>query len=330
MATEEERTAEVLTGRITKALRELPAAHDRLRLFLEPGSPPSDQGSRQRHGDAVRDPLRLAVEDLLSERVKPGVYPVRVASEVELDQLWHPTRGQAGEWVRVRRLGVLPTLSQWCRAVDADLWDAGVEHDEYGLACCGRLCWLAPVQARRDPRQGPCSEQPHQHWTRPNVAAECTWLAPHVDWMAGQEWFDTITEDLGGLLTEIQVIIGDLEKPAKRVCLTPGCGWPVVEEAGGAWFKCRGCGKTWGRLELHRMAERKKPKSLAECTGPTGLSIGTLRRYEDAGKITPLPERRGTAKLYDLNDVMDATLAERYKPQRGAKGRFTRKSAQGV
>jgi hypothetical protein len=315
----------VLTGRLTKALRGLPGAYERLRLFVQPGSRPSDQGSRQRHGDSVRDVVVLAVEDLLSERIKPGVYPARVPSEVELDQVWDPERGKGGEWVRRRRLGVLPTLSQWCRLVDADLWDAGIEHDEYGLEPCGHLCWLAPVHARGDLREGPCSEQPHRHWSRPTVAGECAWLLGHVDWMSHQDWWDVIVEDLAGLHDEVAGIIGELEKTERLTCLSPGCGWHVVEKAGGAWFKCAGCGKSWGRLELHRMAERRKPKTLMELTGPTGLSVVTLRRYEDAGKLTPLPERRGTAKLYDLDQVMDATVIERYKPKRGTRGRFTRR-----
>lgn len=331
--TSEAEANQLLARRLTTILRDLPPAYERLKLFREPRTRPSDSGSRQRHGDTVRDVLVLAVEDLLSERVKPGTYPARVASELELDQVWDPTAGHdgKGDWVVARRQGVLPTLSQWCRLVDGKLWDAGVEHSEYGLESCGRLCWLAPVQARDDDRHGPCSELPQHHWTRPTVADECAWLTSHASWIVEQDWpdddrvDDDILRDLRQLLADMQAIIGELEKPAKLICLMPGCGWRVHEIQGGAYYKCSGCGKTYGRLELHRMAERRKPKTLTELTGPTGLSIVTLRRYEDAGKFEALPERRGTAKLYDLDQVMEATVAERYRPERGKRGRFTRR-----
>jgi predicted RNA-binding Zn-ribbon protein involved in translation (DUF1610 family) len=332
--TSEAEATQLLARRLTTILRDLPPAYERLKLFRVPGLRPSDSGSRQRHGDAVRDVLALAVEDLLNERVKPGTYPARVPSEIALDQVWDPTaRNGRGDWVTARRQGVLPTLAAWSRLVDAELWDAGIEHPEYGLASCGRLCWLAPVQARDDNREGPCSEQPHHHWTRPPVPDECAWLTQHATWIVEQNpsdpddnWPEDIITDLRRLLADIQTITGELEKPVKMTCLKPGCGWPVQPQDGGTWFKCTGCGKSSSRLELHRIAERKQPKTLTELAAPTGLSIITLRRYEDAGKITPLPERRGNAKQYDLDQVMQATQAERYKPQgRSARGRFTKK-----
>ncbi len=330
MTTEtEDQTTQLLAQRLTTILRDLPAAYQQLALFRIPGSKPADTGSKQRHGDTARDVLVITVEDLLSERVKPGTYPARVPSEIALDQVWDPAaRKGVGDWVTARRQGVLPTLSQWCRLVDAELWDAGIEHPEYGLEPCGQLCWLAPVAARNDHRHGPCSEQPHQHWTRPTVADECGWLTSHAIWIIDQPWSDQINDDLRSLLGDVQAAIGEIEKPVKMTCLKPGCGWSVKPQDGGAWFKCTGCGKSSSRLELHRIAERRQPKTLAELAGPTGLSIVTLRRYEDAGKIVPLPERRGNAKQYDLDEVMQATHAERYKPERGTRGRFRQKLAQ--
>ena len=330
---------ELLARQLMTILRDLPPAYAQLVWFLEPGSRPTDQGSRQRHGDAVRDPLRLAVEDLLSERVKPGAYPVRLdpdrgIDQVLEDQVWDRERGEDGEWVTARRQGVRPTLAQWSRLVDGELWDAGIEHDEYGLQPCGHLCWLAPVRARLDDREGPCSQHPDspispaQHWTRPTVAEECAWLTDHAAWIIEQEWAEVVLTDLRRLLTDVQAVIGELERPEKLTCLTPGCGWPVREQQGGAYYKCSGCGKSYGRIELHRMAERKKPKTLTELVGPTGLSIITLRRYKDAGKFEALPERRGNAEQYDLEQVMAATMAERYKPERGRRGRFRRKAAE--
>jgi hypothetical protein len=106
------------------------------------------------------------------------------------------------------------------------------------------------------------------------------------------------------------------DPPSKEAlyCLNPQCGWKVTE-VDGAYYRCTGCGRSWGRLELHRMAERKRPKPLAECARLAGVGERTLRRYRAEGAIKPAA-RNGTTDLYDIDQVMTATMDLRYREAR--------------
>jgi hypothetical protein len=257
-----------LVQKLSKALTELPAAYNQLHLFQLPGSRPSDTGSKQRHGTlSTRAPLVLEVLDLLDRRHKNDVEPTR--DNYELDRL-----------VGQRRLGVLPTLSQWVRLVDSEQWDSGLVH-------------AAPAEI-------------------PTVESECGWLQSHVEWISQQGWLQEIADDLTRMLKDCTLITGTTEQHIKMTCTNLGCGWPVQEEADGAWFKCTGCGRSWGRLELHKMAERKKPKPLIECAKLAGVSDRTLNRLIEAGLLKHVA-RDGTRYLYDIDAVMKATMNLRYR-----------------
>ena len=256
-----------LETKLVKALTELPAAYDQLHLFTLPGSRPND-GSKPRRGTlSTRAPLILDVLDLLDRRHKHDCEPTR--DNAELDKM-------AG----ARRMGILPTLAQWVRLIDAELWDAEILHTE-------------PVE-------------------HPTVTTECAWLQSHTDWISQQPWVADIVDDLTRMLKDCTLITGTGTDVIKLTCTNLGCGWPVYEENDGAWYHCTGCGKAWGRLELHKMAERKQPKTLTFCAQFAGLSVRTLNRYIHAGKIRPVA-RDGQLNLYDLNAVMEATMSERYK-----------------
>jgi hypothetical protein len=267
---------------LAKALAELPAAFDMLPLFLLPGYRP-DMGSPQRHGsDSTRSLVTLAVLDLLDRRNKPDADPSR--GDYELDRAQWQWKDDAGRLITEpgrRRQGVLPTLSSWVRRVDGELWDGGVEH-------------AAPDED-------------------PTVAGECDWLQSHIAWIGEQQWLDEITRDVTGMLRDIREIVGEDDKlEGKLFCLNAGCGWPVVEHSEGAWFSCTGCGGAWSRLELHRRAERKKPKPLVECAKLAGVSEKTLRRYKDDGKLK-VERRQGKTELFDLEEVMEITMHFRYR-----------------
>lgn len=254
-----------LTQKLLKALTELPAAYNQLHLFQLPGSKPSDTGSKQRHGTlSTRAPLVLEVLDLLDRRHKNDVEPTR--DNYDLDRL-------AGN----RRLGILPTLSQWVRLADGEMWDSGVQHS-------------APSD-------------------NSSVDTECSWLLHHLDWITEQPWLNEMAEDLTRMLKDAQRVVG-VEKQAKYFCTK--CGWPIQERDGGAWYSCTGCDQNWTRLELHRFAERKKPKTLAEIAKLTNISLKTLRSFADRGHLKVVA-RDGKANLYDLDAVALATMNLKYK-----------------
>lgn len=332
-----------LTKVAARALAGLPDACAGLGLSVVPKARLTrDTGSRQRHADSVRIPINVTAVDLANTHHKISSPVVRDHDNYRLDLI-------AG-----RRLGIIPTLSNWCRTVDAALWDAGIEHDEHGVRACTSTCQEAPVRARRVLELGPCPADSDDgygrpgggrwHATTPTVGSECSFLLTHLDWAAGQptpewyaptHWYEPET-DASDQVDWIVDLVADLDRMLKDARSVTGaavpeplrctfCGWTVDPQDGGAWYRCSGCERSWSRVELHNMAERTKPKTLTELVGPTGLSMVTLRRYEADGRIAP-NGRRGQAKTYDLDEVMRATHTERYRPTRGQKGRFAKRS----
>lgn len=194
-----------------------------------------------------------------------------------------PTRSdyELDKLAGARRQGVLPTLSSWVRLVDSELWDLNIEHE-------------APADA-------------------PTVAGECAWLRSFTHWISQQQWLDEIEADITGMLRDIREVTGEDDKLAgKLFCIRPGCGWEVTERYGGEAYVCKGCGNTWGRLELHRMAERQKLKPLVECANLAGVSDKTLRRYKAQG-VLKVAGRQGKTELFDPDEVMQLTMNLRYR-----------------
>jgi excisionase family DNA binding protein len=180
-----------------------------------------------------------------------------------------------------RRQGVLPTLVSWTRLVDGELWDEGVEHEP--------------------PADGP------------TVASECAFLLAHVAWVDEQQWANEIEDDTAAMLRDMRKAVGELEvKKARLTCLQPGCGWDVEEEAGREVFRCTGCGRKWGRIELHNMAERKKPKTVKQIATLLGVSVRTIRYAIADGKLRPIA-RDGSADLFDLQQASAATMQAKYR-----------------
>jgi ribosomal protein L37AE/L43A len=141
------------------------------------------------------------------------------------------------------------------------------------------------------------------------VESECGWLQGHIEWISQQPWLQEIADDLGKMLNDAHRIVG-VEKQAKYFCTK--CGWPIQERDGGAWFSCSGCDQNWTRLELHRFAERKKPKTLSEIATLTSISLKTLRSFAERGHLKVVA-RDGKANLYDLDAVALATMNLKYK-----------------
>lgn len=109
---------------VRQHLAQIPDLFGLLELFLVRGA----TGEGMIGGPSgSRPPMDLGVIDLLDTREKRDTEPTRTADELSRDR-------EAG----IRRLGVLPTLAQWQRLIDAELWDASVVHespDKY-LRCC--------------------------------------------------------------------------------------------------------------------------------------------------------------------------------------------------
>src|SRR5215217_3018265 len=95
--------------RFASVLDDLPLAHDQLWLHLLPDGRSAGMGSRQRHSVfSYGNVLNLDALDLLSTTEKPDADLYRTDEVIEADK-------------EGRRLGVLPTLSQWVRLVDDSL-----------------------------------------------------------------------------------------------------------------------------------------------------------------------------------------------------------------
>lgn len=270
-----------MTDRLAKALDELPAAYDLLSMFMVPGSRDTEpvSWSASHH---TRSLLVFAALDLMDVRRKPDADPTRQDYDIDRTQWqWEDGEGRKITEPARRRQGVLPTLAQWVRLVDSELWDADYQHE-------------------------PPSDDP-------TVDGECAWLRSHLHWIGEQQWLDEIEADVTGMLRDIREVTGEDDKLAgKLFCIRPGCGWEVTERYGGEAYVCKGCGNTWGRLELHRMAERQKLKPIAECANLAGVSDKTLRRYKAQG-ILKVAGRQGKTELFDPDEVMQLTMNLRYR-----------------
>ena len=172
-----------------------------------------------------------------------------------------------------RRQGVLPTLASWVRLVDGEMWDESAEH-----------------------------EPPNDY---PTVATECGFLLANFGWIAEQQWFNELADDVKAIRRDLREATHNHDVTEHLTCIQPGCGWDVKPMDGGSWFKCSGCGESWGRIELHKMAERKRPRPLKECADLTGTPHRTLRYLVAEGELRHVA-RDGNRCLYDIQDVVVA------------------------
>ncbi len=183
-----------------------------------------------------------------------------------------------------RRQGVVPTIRQWVILFDAALWDINHEHQP-------------PTEI-------------------PTIHDDCDWLLRHIGILGEtNQPIGDLADDCAKMLRDIRAIVGT-EEPIKLTCTK--CGWKVEEMDNGSWYRCTACTptRTWSRLELHRMAERKKPKTLIECAQLAGLSDRTLKRYKAQG-LLKVVARQGTTEYYDIDEVMNATMTARYNFKQG-------------
>lgn len=297
------RSRERVLGSLQTTLVEIPSWFESLSLFRLPSSRTPDASGVRGVSDPARPPVDLDLLDLEDGRLsKSGADAVR--DDFDLDR-------RAG----ARRQGILPTLVAWVRLVDGEMWDQGVDHDPPGaqIACSGHCVIVDPAPSA----QGPCTDNLDRHTLPATVAGECSWLCGHLAWIMTRTWVDELAAELERILKDIRRACGDASVDETLTCLKDGCGWAVEEISGGAWFRCRGCGSAWSRMELHKRAERKKPISLAECARRAGVTERTLHNYRADGRITPTT-RRGRRDLYDLDEVMTATMSLRYRQKRTA------------
>lgn len=285
-------------------LAELPTFYELLPLFRLPGSRPPDPNGHSATSLA-RPPLSLDVLDLEDAREKRDSDPQR--TDARLDRMgfrWRDRDGKLTGSPAARRQGILPTLVAWCRLVDEELWDSGLEHREYGLMPCSANCTEAPVRARMDNREGPCSAIARQHWTVPTAKAETGFLLLHLDWCGEWRWFGELAADVRTMHADIRQAIGDAA-PEPLHC--PSCGWGVAEQDGGKWFRCTGCERAWSWLEIGKIYERQKPKTLSEIAVLTHVPLSTLKKWAKLRWIKPVA--RDGAALYSLVKVQGFALS---------------------
>jgi hypothetical protein len=168
-----------------------------------------------------------------------------------------------------RRQGVLPTLSSWVRYVEASMLDAG--------------------------------EEPQPPPDEATVVGECGWLNAQLDWIVEQEWAYEFDNDIHKMLGDLRRAIGERDDATAHL-MCKQCGWQVEPQDNGQWFRCTGCHHAWSWQEIHRAAERKRPKSLKDMAGVLNRSERTLRRLRAARLIKPVA-RDGTVELYDVEQV---------------------------
>jgi ribosomal protein L37AE/L43A len=275
---------------LAKALRDLPDAYDHLRYFREGGSRSSALDSvRRTSSDPHASVSNLEVLHLTDVRTK-------------INADLYPTGDH--------RLGVLPALSRWVRFVDEELIKACKDYDPpyRFVACCGSCVYLASADVIL-PWAACCTGRRMSHWEPKTVATECAFLFDHMNFIGDQAWLHKIEAEITGMLSDVLKIIGK-EVRHEYVCLN--CGDLVTPRYNGQAFICHGCGRAWGWPELRNMAERAKPITIKEAAEKSGASVRLLKSYVTKGKITPLDEKRGRAKLYDLAEVMSATVELRY------------------
>ena len=293
---------------LTSIFDDLPLAHDQLWMFLLPGGRRVDRGSLQRHSVLNHGSiLNLEVVDLLDTREKPGADVLRSDEAIAADG--------AG-----RRLGVLPTLSQWVRLIDERMCEVNEWHEEpYAFVTCGPACRF---QDRADevalwpiyPGYA-CSEQERTHWRKPTVASYSRWLRQNAVWISAQDFAPIMERDLRVLLSEIRAVTGN-DRPGTMLCLTETCGNVAYPQHNGAWYRCSGCDRGWSRGELLRRAERNSPKTLVECAKILNIPERTMWRYlaQDPPPFRPIKGlKRGKSPLYFLPEVDSATRILRYR-----------------
>lgn len=190
-----------------------------------------------------------------------------------------PTRTDAeiDRLAGARRQGVLPTLASWVRLVDGELWDADQDH------------------------------QPPSDYT--TILSETGFLLTHIDWIGDQQWADEFVRDLCGIVRDLKQATHQPE-PERYSCTR--CGWDIQEMDRGAWYRCVGCSQRWTRIELHRMAERKQPRTLKQIAELVGISVSTLRAARNERKFRPVA-RDGKAELFDLQEVAASVQHLKYR-----------------
>jgi hypothetical protein len=274
-------TAEI-RGQIHDALTNLPDAYALLALFMLPGSAPVDPDGISGTRSPAKPPLRLEVIDLLDVREKPDAAPIRIAAtdpsardhaDIDTDRRdyqWRDGRKKMTGSPAARRLGILPTLVQWVRLVDGELWDDGIEHGELTGA--------------------------------PTVASECSWLLVHLGWIIEQQWADEMAVDLTTMFDDVRRATGWTAEEPDRC---PKCGWIVEARDGGAWYSCTGCPETWAmHAEISKlMARQEYVMTLRACAAEVGRPLSSLKEWRSRGWINPCAESNRGVSLFDVREV---------------------------
>lgn len=301
--------------RTQQALVDIPGLDELLDLFKLPGSGAAAEGRSSAQTES-RPPADLDVLDLRDRRTKTDDPRTKAGPDL-LAWSWRDGREHWVEEIGRRRQGILPTLTSWVRDIDEHLVDTARYTSPYSRpSCCGACTvgWVGPSDVIGC-CVGPLRDHP---WQPRTVARECAYLLEHHDWMAEQPQFDEYATDLLAIHHDLARAVHEPLHATRYTCAKPGCGWDVVAMDNASWYRCTGCDSAWTEVELHRMAERRRPKPLTECAAIAEVSVRSLRSAIAEKRLRSVG-RDGNFDLFDLEDVLE--VAARIRLGRSAGSR---------
>jgi hypothetical protein len=174
-----------------------------------------------------------------------------------------PTRGSNGRGSPGYRstppvnLDKLVALDIRSRAAGSDEWrDEELRWPDDGGSTRSILGTLAGlVEWIREER-----DEPRSFTDARTIVGECGYLRSITSWARGQQWVDTLAEDVGALHRQVRALAHDRPPGPLGSCLTVTCDGTVYrfnlhgdqsrEDAG----RCDGCGRTYSGVDLVRLA----------------------------------------------------------------------------
>lgn len=222
-------------------------------------------------------PVDLGLLDMLDSRDK-------TPSKTDLDDPRRVRDDSVLPWERGDndRLGVLPTLADWVRLADAEMWDALHDHD-------------APADD-------------------PTIVSETGWLSRHLDWLIEQQWVTELDQDVHRLWRQLSTAVGE-NRPEYR----PRCRCGARMRDDGAYFTCPDCATTVrdDRMD-HRTALANETPMDAYAFAAFGVLPERIRKWVEREVLEPAkdddgkPIMRGKRHVYWPLDVLrladDTTL----------------------
>lgn len=222
-------------------------------------------GSAIAHSPA---PARLDILHALDTRIRDNSDDAE--GRAWLDRQEGPTYvdGQ-GRFTRAgadHRQGLIPDLYQWCKLIDTEARDAGLE-----------------------PRP-----LPHP----PTLSSVTGWLHAHLDWaLVGSAWAGFV-RDVDWWWRRVRHLTGERDPYQPRCTL---CLFPYIETEGG-WWQCQGCG-TEKSIDTGLKQLAEPLVTLAQAAALTGTPLSTLKSQVSRGSLLPVSDASARPATFRLADV---------------------------